>query len=56
VLDPVATTTLRFPVPDVAPVGSGTPSAEPVALLAYNVPLCRGWDRPDHDDADRRTT
>jgi probable phosphoglycerate mutase len=47
VLDPVATTTLRFPV-------AGADPTEPVALLAYNVPLCRGWD--DHDDADQRTT
>ncbi|MEE6263094.1 histidine phosphatase family protein [Plantactinospora sonchi] len=46
VLDPVATTTLRFPVPA---------DAEPVALLAYNVPLCRGWDGPDHDDSNQRT-
>ncbi|MEV4758459.1 histidine phosphatase family protein [Micromonospora sp. NPDC049559] len=44
-LDPAATTTLRLPA---------TAGAEPVALLAYNVPLCRGWD--DHDAAEPRTT
>jgi probable phosphoglycerate mutase len=52
-LDPVATTTLRFPVPTDGPA---TGPAEPVAVLACNVPLCRGWDDPDHDDADQRTT
>ncbi|MEO3821535.1 histidine phosphatase family protein [Plantactinospora sp. B24E8] len=46
VLDPVATTTLRLPVPA---------DAGPVALLAFNVPLCRGWSDPDHHDADQRT-
>jgi probable phosphoglycerate mutase len=49
VLDPAATTTLRFPAPD-QPDGTG-----PVALLAYNVPVGQGWDGT-HEEPDLRMT
>jgi probable phosphoglycerate mutase len=51
VLDPAAATMLRFP----APASRDSVGVEPVALLAYNVPVCQGWEGPDTEPDVRMT-